>query len=160
MGVIVHRGAKNLCFSACVDIAIPGSCVCRGSVESSSPACRKSLSSFGRRQCADISARWRRIGTFGAAISSNPLHSKQDSHGLRFADEGTAPQRHNSGARGKEGTLMFAHVLDCQARSGRSERVGSILAAYILRILQGQEGFVDFLVPSDASDHERFVCVS
>jgi hypothetical protein len=77
--------------------------------------------------------------------------------GLQMKD-----QRHKSGAtvKGrKRELLMFAHSLDCQARSGRSEQVGSILATYILRILQGQEGFVDFLVLSDATDHERF-CVS
>src|ERR1700735_2372312 len=97
---------------------------------------------------------------FGRRDLFNPLHSKQDRHGLRFADEGTAPQVRGDGERAKQGSLMFAHVLDCEARSGRSEQVGSILLTYILRILQGQEGFVDFLGPSDATDHERFVCVS
>jgi heme-degrading monooxygenase HmoA len=55
---------------------------------------------------------------------------------------------------------MFAHVLDCQARIGRSKQIGSTLATYILRTLQGQSGFVDFLVLSDTTDDERFVCVS
>jgi heme-degrading monooxygenase HmoA len=68
--------------------------------------------------------------------------------------------RHNSRATAKKDTTMFAHVLDCQARIGRNEHLGSMLGTYIPRILQGQEGFVDFLVLTDTTDDERYVCVS
>jgi quinol monooxygenase YgiN len=55
---------------------------------------------------------------------------------------------------------MFAHVLDCQARIGRCERIESKLTACVLPILQKQRGFVDFLTLSDTTDSERLVCVS
>jgi heme-degrading monooxygenase HmoA len=55
---------------------------------------------------------------------------------------------------------MFAHVLDCQARVGRSEQVITKLDNDVLATLQKQPGFVDLLVLSDTMDTERLVFVS
>jgi|SRR5580700_4005354 heme-degrading monooxygenase HmoA len=52
---------------------------------------------------------------------------------------------------------MFARVLDCQARAGRSEQNSTRWENDLLPILQKQPGFVDFLSLSDTTDDERLV---
>ena len=55
---------------------------------------------------------------------------------------------------------MFARVVDCQSKVGRSEQVGSKLENDLLQILQKLPGFVDFLTLSDKTNPERLVCIS
>ena len=55
---------------------------------------------------------------------------------------------------------MFARVVECQSKVGRSEQVGSKLKNDVLPILQKQPGFVDFLTLSDKTNPERVVCLS
>jgi hypothetical protein len=47
---------------------------------------------------------------------------------------------------------MFARVVECQSKVGRSEQVGSKLNNDVLPILQKQPGFVDFLTLSDKTN--------
>jgi len=60
----------------------------------------------------------------------------------------------------EEGGSMFARVVECQSKGGRSEQVGNKLKNNILPILQKQPGFVDFLTLSDKTNPERLVCIS
>jgi heme-degrading monooxygenase HmoA len=62
--------------------------------------------------------------------------------------------------RKKEATPMFACVVECQSKAGRSEQVGNKLENDILPILQKQRGFVDLLTLSDKTNPERLVCIS
>lgn len=55
---------------------------------------------------------------------------------------------------------MFARVVVCQSKAGRSEQVGTKLENAILPILQKVPGFVDLLTLSDKADPERLVCIS
>jgi hypothetical protein len=55
---------------------------------------------------------------------------------------------------------MFARVVECQSKVGRSEQVGSKLNNDVLPILQKQPGFVDFLTLSDKTNPARMVCIS
>jgi len=55
---------------------------------------------------------------------------------------------------------MFARVLECQSKAGRSDQVGNKLENEVLPILQKQPGFVDFLALSDKTNPERLVCIS
>jgi len=55
---------------------------------------------------------------------------------------------------------MYARVVVCQSKAGRSEQVGQKLENDALPILQKQPGFVDFLTLSDSTDPERLVCIS
>jgi quinol monooxygenase YgiN len=55
---------------------------------------------------------------------------------------------------------MFARVVECQSKVGRSEQVGSKLKNDVLPILQKEPGFVDFLTLSDKTNPERLVCIS
>jgi heme-degrading monooxygenase HmoA len=52
---------------------------------------------------------------------------------------------------------MFARVVECQSKAGRSDQVGNKLENEVLPILQKEPGFVDFLT---LSDKERLVCIS
>ena len=55
---------------------------------------------------------------------------------------------------------MFARVVECQSKAGRSEQVGNKLENAVLPILQKQPGFVDFLTLSDKTNPERLMCIS
>jgi quinol monooxygenase YgiN len=55
---------------------------------------------------------------------------------------------------------MFARVVECQAKAGRSAQIGNKLKNDVLPILQEQQGFVDFLTLSDKTNPERQVCIS
>jgi heme-degrading monooxygenase HmoA len=55
---------------------------------------------------------------------------------------------------------MFARVVVCQSKAGRSQQVGNKIGNEALPILQKQPGFVDFLTLSDKTDPERLVCIS
>ena len=55
---------------------------------------------------------------------------------------------------------MFARVVECQSKVGRSEQVGSKLNNAVLPILEKQPGFVDFLTLSDKANPARLVCIS
>ena len=55
---------------------------------------------------------------------------------------------------------MFARVVECQSKTGRSEQVRNKLKNDVLPILQQQPGFVDFLALSDKTNPERLVCIS
>jgi len=55
---------------------------------------------------------------------------------------------------------MFASVVVCQSKAGRSELVGNKLNNNVLPILQQQVGFVDFLTLADNTDPDRLVCIS
>jgi heme-degrading monooxygenase HmoA len=55
---------------------------------------------------------------------------------------------------------MFARVVVCRSRAGRSEQVANKLNNNVLSILQKQPGFVDFLTLSDKTDPERLLCIS
>jgi hypothetical protein len=44
---------------------------------------------------------------------------------------------------------MFARIVECKAKAGRSEQVGNKLENDVRSILQKQPGFVDFLTLSD-----------
>jgi quinol monooxygenase YgiN len=55
---------------------------------------------------------------------------------------------------------MFARLVECQSKAGRSGQVGNKLENDVLPILQKQLGFVDFLMLSDKKDPERLVCIS
>ena len=69
--------------------------------------------------------------------------------------------RHISKNHRKEGgTSIFARVVECQSKVGRSEQVGGKLKNDVLPILQKQLGFVDFLTLSDKTNPERLVCIS
>jgi heme-degrading monooxygenase HmoA len=55
---------------------------------------------------------------------------------------------------------MFARVVECQSKAGRSDQVGNKLENEVLPILQKQPGFIDFLTLSDKTNPERVVCIS
>jgi quinol monooxygenase YgiN len=55
---------------------------------------------------------------------------------------------------------MFARVVECQSKAGRSEQIGNGLENDVLPILQKQLGFVDFLMLSDTTNPARLVCIS
>ena len=55
---------------------------------------------------------------------------------------------------------MFARVVECQSKAGRTEQFGNKLKNDVLPILQKQPGFVDFLTLSDKTNPERLVCIS
>jgi quinol monooxygenase YgiN len=55
---------------------------------------------------------------------------------------------------------MFARVVECQSKAGRSDQVGNKLEKQVLPILQKQPGFVDFLTLSNKTNPERLVCIS
>ena len=55
---------------------------------------------------------------------------------------------------------MFARVVECQSKAGRSEEVGTKFENDVVPILQKQPGFVDFLALSDKMNPERLVCIS
>jgi quinol monooxygenase YgiN len=55
---------------------------------------------------------------------------------------------------------MFARVVECHSKVGRSEQVGNKLENDVLPILQKQPGFVDFLTLSDKINSERLMCIS
>ena len=55
---------------------------------------------------------------------------------------------------------MFARVVECQSKVGRSEQMGNKLMLHVLPILQEQPGFVDFLTLSDKTNPERLMCIS
>ena len=55
---------------------------------------------------------------------------------------------------------MFARVVECQSKAGRSEQMGNKLMNHVLPILQEQPGFVDFLTLSDKTNPERLMCIS
>ncbi len=55
---------------------------------------------------------------------------------------------------------MFARVVECQSKAGRSEQAGNKLRNDILPTLQKQPGFVDFLTLSHKTKPERLVCIS
>jgi heme-degrading monooxygenase HmoA len=55
---------------------------------------------------------------------------------------------------------MFARIVDCQSKAGRSEQVVNKLANSVLPILQKQAGFVDLLTLSNKVDPERLLCIS
>jgi len=55
---------------------------------------------------------------------------------------------------------MFARVVECQSKVGRSQQVGSKLQNEVLPILQKQPVFVDFLTLADKTRPERLVCIS
>jgi hypothetical protein len=55
---------------------------------------------------------------------------------------------------------MFARVVECHSKVGRSEHVGNKLEDDVLPILQKQPGFVDFLTLSDRINRERLMCIS
>jgi heme-degrading monooxygenase HmoA len=55
---------------------------------------------------------------------------------------------------------MFARVVECHSKVGRSGQVGNKLSNSVLPILQQQVGFVDFLMLADKTDPERLVCIS
>jgi hypothetical protein len=55
---------------------------------------------------------------------------------------------------------MFARVVECHSKVGRSEQVGNKLENDVLPILQKQPGFVDFLTLSDRINPERLMCIS
>jgi quinol monooxygenase YgiN len=57
-------------------------------------------------------------------------------------------------------TSMFALVVECQSKPGRSKLVSNKLQNNVLPILQKQRGFVDFLTFSDKTDPERLLCIS
>jgi hypothetical protein len=60
----------------------------------------------------------------------------------------------------EQGVTMFARIVKCQSKAGRSEQVGNKLENDVLPILQKQLGFVDFLTLSDKNDPEKLVCIS
>jgi heme-degrading monooxygenase HmoA len=55
---------------------------------------------------------------------------------------------------------MFARIVECQSKAGRSEQVGNKLVDDVLPILQKQPGFVDFLTLSDKINRKRLLCIS
>jgi heme-degrading monooxygenase HmoA len=55
---------------------------------------------------------------------------------------------------------MFARVVKCQSKAGRSEQVGNKLVNDVLPVLEKQPGFVDFLTLSDKINPERLMCIS
>jgi len=55
---------------------------------------------------------------------------------------------------------MFAHIVECQLKAGRSEQAGNTLENEVLPVLQKQPGFVDFLTLSGKTNPERLVCIS
>jgi len=55
---------------------------------------------------------------------------------------------------------MFARIVECQSKAGRSEQVGTKLENDVLPILQKQPGFVDFLTICDKINPERLMCIS
>ena len=55
---------------------------------------------------------------------------------------------------------MFARVVVCQSKAGRSAQVGTKLENDVLPILQKEPGFVDLLTLTDKADPERLVCIS
>ena len=55
---------------------------------------------------------------------------------------------------------MFARVVECQSKAGRSEQVGNKLVNDVLPVLEKQPGFVDFLTLSDRTNPERLICIS
>jgi len=55
---------------------------------------------------------------------------------------------------------MFARIVECQAKTGRSEEVNTKVRNEVVPILQKQPGFVDFLALSDKSAPERVMCIS
>jgi hypothetical protein len=55
---------------------------------------------------------------------------------------------------------MFARVVECPSKVGRSKQVGNRLKNDVLPVLQKQLGFVDFLTLSDKTNPERLVCIS
>jgi heme-degrading monooxygenase HmoA len=55
---------------------------------------------------------------------------------------------------------MFARVVGCQSKAGRSEQAGKKLKNDVLPILQKQPGFIDLLTLSDKANPERLVCIS
>jgi len=55
---------------------------------------------------------------------------------------------------------MFARVVECQSKAGRSEQIGNKLKDDVLPLLEGQPGFVDFLILSDKTNPERLMCIS
>jgi len=55
---------------------------------------------------------------------------------------------------------MFARVVECQSKTGRSELVGNKLKDDILPILQEKSGFVDFLTLSNKTNPDRLLCIS
>jgi len=55
---------------------------------------------------------------------------------------------------------MFARMVECQSKAGRTEQAGNKLKNDVLPILQEHPGFVDFLTLSDKANPERLVCIS
>ena len=55
---------------------------------------------------------------------------------------------------------MFARVVECQSKAGRIEQIGNKLKDDVLPVLEGQPGFVDFLILSDKTNPERLMCIS
>ena len=55
---------------------------------------------------------------------------------------------------------MFARVVECQSKVGRSQQVSSKLQDEVLPILQKQTGFSDFLTLADKTNTERLLCIS
>ena len=55
---------------------------------------------------------------------------------------------------------MFARIVECEAKNGRTEELKDKVKNDVLSILQKQPGFVDFLVLSDKNFEQRVVCIS
>jgi quinol monooxygenase YgiN len=55
---------------------------------------------------------------------------------------------------------MFARVVECHSKVGRSGQVGNKLSNSVLPILQQQVAFADFLMLADKTDPERLLCIS
>jgi heme-degrading monooxygenase HmoA len=55
---------------------------------------------------------------------------------------------------------MFARIVECQSKAGRSEQIGNKLKNDVLPILQRQPGFVDFLTLRDKTNPKRLLCIS
>lgn len=55
---------------------------------------------------------------------------------------------------------MFARMVECQSKAGRTEQAGDKLKNDVLAILQKQPSFVDFLMLSDKANPERLLCIS
>ena len=56
--------------------------------------------------------------------------------------------------------MMFARVLECQAKDGWGVLISTQVTNDVLPILQVQPGFVDFFSLSDKNNAEKLVCIS
>lgn len=55
---------------------------------------------------------------------------------------------------------MFARIVECHAKTGKTDEVAKKVRNEVLPFLQKQPGFIDLVALRDSKDDERIVCLS